>query len=107
MSSSHADATGAEDVPPDAKPGPSQVEGYARDDGDDDQSQVARRIEELLHGIQTTLFAQEMAAQQQLQSIADVWAATERYRVAGLVEGPVPMAGKAATVPVTPESEPG
>jgi hypothetical protein len=31
-----------------------------------------------------------MAAQQQLQSIADVWAATDRYRVAGHDQIPVP-----------------
>ncbi|MEP7034827.1 MAG: proteasome activator [Dermatophilaceae bacterium] len=59
-----------------------------------EQVQLAHRLEELFHGIQTTLFAQEMAAQQQLQSIADVWAATDRYRLAGhaqdLVSIPVP-----------------
>ena len=52
-----------------------------------DQAQLASRLEELFHGIQTTLFAQEMAAQQQLQSIADVWAATDRYRSAGSGKG--------------------
>jgi len=54
------------------------------------QAELAKRLEELFHGIQTTLFAQEMAAQQQLQSIADVWAATDRYRAAGHVEDPGP-----------------
>jgi hypothetical protein len=48
-----------------------------------EQARLSNRLEELFHSIQTTLFAQEMAAQQQLQSIADVWAATDRYRVAG------------------------
>ena len=48
-----------------------------------EQAQLVSRLEELFHGIQTTIFAQEMAAQQQLQSIADVWAATDRYRAGG------------------------
>ena len=48
-----------------------------------EQAYLAHRLEDLFHGIQTTLFAQEMAAQQQLQSIADVWAATDRFRAAG------------------------
>jgi len=61
-----------------------------------DQAQLASRLEELFHGIQTTLFAQEMAAQQQLQSIADVWAATDRYWAAGSGQGSVPT-------PLTPE----
>jgi len=100
MSASQAEATGAEDTPSDADTGSFQA------DRDADQSQVAHRIEELLHGIQTTLFAQEMAAQQQLQSIADVWAATDRYRAAALAARPSPLDGKDAEVPVTPESQP-
>ena len=55
-----------------------------------DQARLSNRLEELFHSIQTTLFAQEMAAQQQLQSIADVWAATDRYRVAGHGQIPAP-----------------
>jgi hypothetical protein len=55
-----------------------------------EQARLANRLEELFHSIQTTLFAQEMAAQQQLQSIADVWAATDRYRVAGHGQIPAP-----------------
>ncbi|MEO8519209.1 MAG: proteasome activator [Dermatophilaceae bacterium] len=100
MSGSHADVTGAGSVPSDADTGPSPVEGGSA------QSRVAHRIEDLLHGIQTTLFAQEMAAQQQLQSIADVWAATDRYRAAGLVEGPFPRVRKVREDQVTPESQP-
>ncbi len=46
------------------------------------QAQLVGWLEGLFHGIQTTLFAQQMAAQQQLQSMADVAAATARYRVA-------------------------
>ena len=38
-------------------------------------------LEGLFHGIQTALFAQQMADQQRLQSMADVGAATARYRV--------------------------
>ena len=56
-----------------------------------EQAHLAHRLEELFHGIQTTLFAQEMAAQQQLQSIADVWAATDRYRAAGHGQTPEPF----------------
>jgi Bacterial proteasome activator len=56
-----------------------------------EQARLATRLEELFHSIQTTLFAQEMAAQQQLQSIADVWAATDRYRVAGHGQIPAPI----------------
>jgi hypothetical protein len=56
-----------------------------------EQARLANRLEELFHSIQTTLFAQQMAAQQQLQSIADVWAATDRYRVAGHGQIPTPI----------------
>ena len=56
-----------------------------------EQARLANRLEELFHSIQTTLFAQEMAAQQQLQSIADVWAATDRYRIAGHGQIPEPI----------------
>jgi Protein of unknown function (DUF2587) len=70
------------------------------------QAQLARRLEELFHGIQTTLFAQEMAAQQQLQSIADVWAATDRYRAAGHVEDPRPIPGGSSEELVAPDGDP-
>ena len=107
MNAPQAEATGAEDAPSDADTGPSDADtGPSQADRDADQSQVAHRIEELLHGIQTTLFAQEMAAQQQLQSIADVWAATDRYRVAALAARPFPLDGKDAVAPATPESQP-
>jgi Protein of unknown function (DUF2587) len=70
-----------------------------------EQARVARRLEELFHGIQTTLFAQEMAAQQQLQSIADVWAATDRYRASGhgQTSAPNPVKGDR---PKVSDSEP-
>jgi len=69
-------------------PSPSDQTDPAEDSSSDteqrtEQAQFVSRLEELFHGIQTTLFAQEMAAQQQLQSIADVWAATDRYRAGG------------------------
>jgi hypothetical protein len=70
-----------------------------------EQARLAHRLEELFHSIQTTLFAQEMAAQQQLQSIADVWAATDRYRVAGHGQIPAPIALKRDR-PMASESEP-
>lgn len=70
-----------------------------------EQARVAHRLEKLFHGIQTTLFAQEMAAQQQLQSIADVWAATDRYRVAGHAQIPAPIPVKRDR-PLASDSEP-
>jgi hypothetical protein len=70
-----------------------------------EQARVAHRLEELFHGIQTTLFAQEMAAQQQLQSIADVWAATDRYRAAGHGQILAPIPAKWDR-PVASDSEP-
>jgi len=69
------------------------------------QARLAHRLEELFHSIQTTLFAQEMAAQQQLQSIADVWAATDRYRVAGHGQIPAPIPVKRDR-PLESDSEP-
>jgi Protein of unknown function (DUF2587) len=73
----------------------SRTEGGETDPVDDlrlEQSALVARLEVLFHGIQTTLFAQEMAAQQQLQSIVDVWAATNRFRATGNGQdvGPVP-----------------
>jgi hypothetical protein len=76
---------------------------------DIDQARLASRLEELFHGIQTTLFAQEMAAQQQLQSIADVWAATDRYRAAGSGQGSGQGSGPTLLAPgdgIPPEGEP-
>jgi len=70
-----------------------------------EQAHLAHRLEELFHGIQTTLFAQEMAAQQQLQSIADVWAATDRYRAAGHGQTPEPLP-RTPDRQVTPDNEP-
>ncbi len=58
-----------------------------------EQSALVARLEVLFHGIQTTLFAQEMAAQQQLHSIVDVWAATNRYRAAGNGQDLGPVSG--------------
>jgi Protein of unknown function (DUF2587) len=69
------------------------------------QSQIVDRLEVLFHGIQTTLFAQEMAAQQQLQSIVDVWAATNRYRAAGNGQGLGPIPGM-PDGQVLPDGEP-
>jgi multidrug efflux pump subunit AcrA (membrane-fusion protein) len=46
------------------------------------QAQLVGWLEGLFHGIQTALFAQQMVAQQQLQSMADVEAARARYRAA-------------------------
>jgi Protein of unknown function (DUF2587). len=69
------------------------------------QSQLVDRLEVLFHGIQTTLFAQEMAAQQQLQSIVDVWAATNRYRAAGNGQGLGPIPGM-PDGQVLPDGEP-
>ena len=46
------------------------------------QVQLVALREDLNHGIQTALFAQQMADQQRMQSMADVAAATARYRVA-------------------------
>ena len=78
MSTSEGDsASRGEDLPTDAE-------------RPTEQARLAHRLEELFHSIQTTLFAQEMAAQQQLQSIADVWAATDRHRVAGLGQSDAP-----------------
>jgi len=70
-----------------------------------EQARLANRLEELFHSIQTTLFAQEMAAQQQLQSIADVWAATDRFRVAGHGQIPAPIPVK-RNRPLASDSEP-
>jgi len=70
-----------------------------------EQARLAHRLEELFHSIQTTLFAQEMAAQQQLQSIADVWAATDRYRVGGHGQIPAPIPVKRDR-PLASDSEP-
>jgi Protein of unknown function (DUF2587) len=70
-----------------------------------EQARLAHRLEELFHSIQTTLFAQEMAAQQQLQSIADVWAATDRYRVAGHPQIPAPIPVRRDR-PLAPDSAP-
>ena len=78
MSTSEGDqVSGADDAPSDTE-------------RPTEQARLANRLEQLFHGIQTTLFAQEMAAQQQLQSIADVWAATDRYRSAGHGQSPAP-----------------
>jgi Bacterial proteasome activator len=85
-------ANGADGVPSDAE-------------GPTEQARLANRLEELFHSIQTTLFAQEMAAQQQLQSIADVWAATDRYRVAGHGQIPAPIPVKRDRPPAS-DSEP-
>lgn len=46
------------------------------------RAQLVGWLEGLFHGIQTALFAEQMVAQQQLQSMADVEAATARYRAA-------------------------
>ena len=46
------------------------------------QARLVGWLEGLFHGIQTALFAQQMVAQQQLQSMADVEAATARLRAA-------------------------
>jgi hypothetical protein len=46
------------------------------------RAQLVGWLEGLFHGTQTALFAQQMAAQQQMQSMADVEAARARYRVA-------------------------
>ena len=46
------------------------------------RAQLVGWLEGLFHGIQTALFAQQMVAQQQLQSMADVEAARTRYRAA-------------------------
>lgn len=46
------------------------------------QVQLAGWLEGVFHGIQTEYFAQQMAAQQQLQSMVDVGAATARLREA-------------------------
>jgi Protein of unknown function (DUF2587) len=93
MSASQGDREGAAD---DA---PSDAEQHAA------QALLAQRLEDLFHGIQTTLFAQEMAAQQQLQSIADVWAATDRYRVAGHARGRGPVPGSSTEDQVAPRSD--
>jgi len=57
--------------------------GIARD-------QLSGWLEGLFHGIQTAIFARQMADQQQLQSIADVQAATARFQVASPVGTVVP-----------------
>lgn len=46
------------------------------------RAQLAGWLEGVFHGIQTARFAQETAAQQQLQSMVDVGAATARLREA-------------------------
>ena len=46
------------------------------------QAQLVSLCEGLSHSIQTAHFAQQMADQQRLQSVADVAAATARYRAA-------------------------
>lgn len=46
------------------------------------QVQLVGWLEGVFHGIQTAYFAQQMAAQQQLQSIVDVGAATARLHQA-------------------------
>ena len=92
----------------------STSEGGRASSGDDapsdaqestEQARLANRLEELFHSIQTTLFAQEMAAQQQLQSIADVWAATDRHRVAGLGQSDAPGRARPGR-PLESDSEP-
>lgn len=46
------------------------------------QVQLAGWLEGVFHGVQTAYFAQQMAAQQQLQSIVDVGAASSRLHQA-------------------------
>ena len=52
------------------------------------QAQLVGWLEGVFHGIQTAIFAQQMAAQQQLQSVVDVGAATDRLRAAHPVRTP-------------------
>lgn len=65
------------------------------------ETQLDGWLEELSHSIQTELFALQMAAQQQLRSMADIAAKAARYRAANAGQHP----GPGPNMPAPDESE--
>ena len=73
------------------------------------QAQLVGWLEGLFHGIQATLFAQQMAARQQLENMR--WAAAAGHGPPGPGRGPVPprsdRAPTSEPVPGSPPAAPG